>query len=90
LVFLALSKLMPSFFILSSWVFWIEYNMGHQFILWFSVDKVKEYKVSLIIQRNLRIFTYIIIINLILRIAMYIVCGIVMKGKAPSYAQITP
>mgnify|MGYP006374792431 CR=1 FL=1 len=59
------------------------------FVLWFQVDKVKELKVFAHLFRNIRLFGYTVVLNLVLRIAMYVVSGVIMKGKVPSYANIT-
>jgi hypothetical protein len=40
--------------------------------------------------RNIRIFGYTVLLNLILRVAMYAISGVVMQGKVPSYAKPTP
>lgn len=39
--------------------------------------------------RNIRIFGYTVVLNLILRVAMYAISGVIMQGKVPSYASFT-
>lgn len=41
------------------------------------------------LDRHLKIFLYLTVINFFLRIVMYVITGVVMKGKAPSYMTIT-
>lgn len=59
-------------------------------ILWVQVPAREELKVFHIESRNIRIFGYTVLLNLILRVAMYAVSGVIMQGKVPSYASITP
>jgi hypothetical protein len=40
--------------------------------------------------RNIRVFGYTVLLNLVLRVAMYSVSGVIMQGKIPHYASITP
>jgi hypothetical protein len=66
-----------------------QYNLGTMLLLWVQVDKVEELKVSPHLLRNIRLFGYTVVLNLVLRIAMYAISGVIMKGKVPSYANIT-
>lgn len=40
--------------------------------------------------RNIKLFGYSVFGNFLLRILMYIICGIVMKGYSTKYIEITP
>lgn len=64
--------------------------MGTLLLLWIQVHSIQEYEVHPSLDRNIRIFGYTVILNLILRVAMYAVSGVVMQGKVPSYAKPTP
>lgn len=59
-------------------------------VLWIQMHPLQEYEVDLSSDRNIRIFGYTVILNLILRVAMYAISGVVMQGKVPSYAKPTP
>jgi hypothetical protein len=64
--------------------------MGTVLVLWIQVHPLQEYEVQSSVDRNIRIFGYTVILNLILRVAMYAISGVVMQGKVPSYAKPTP
>ena len=49
---------------------------------------VQELKVPIQVCRNVTLYNYALVVNLILRILMYIVCGVVMKGYVPTYIDI--
>lgn len=64
--------------------------MGALLLLWIQMYPLQKYQVSSGLDRNIRIFGYTVILNLILRVAMYVISGVVMQGKVPSYAKPTP
>jgi hypothetical protein len=73
------------------WVSWASISFGlYAPILGLSASAPKTQGNLISLFRNIRIFGYTVALNLILRIAMYSVSGVIMKGKVPSYASITP
>lgn len=58
-------------------------------VLWIQKYQEQKPKVKITINRHLKIFLYLTVINFFLRIVMYVITGVVMKGKAPSYMTIT-
>lgn len=55
----------------------------------FKCIRSKNTRYFLELRRNIRIFGYTVVLNLLLRIAMYAISGVIMQGKVPSYANIT-
>ena len=43
----------------------------------------------MLLLRHIRIFSYLVVAVFFLRIGIYAICGVVMKGKVPNYASIT-
>ena len=87
---LALLGRMPCLFLPVSRVHGNQYRLGTLLILRLQVHPLQKLKVTHNEYRNIRIFGYSVVLNLVLRVAMYVASGVIMQGKVPSYASIDP
>ena len=75
--------------LLISWFHGFELALGIYLLFWIQKHQKQKFKVKLFLLRHIRIFSYVVILIFFLRIGMYAICGVVMKGKVPNYATIS-
>lgn len=64
--------------------------MGNNIVYGIQKHSLEKFKAFFMLHRNITLFGYSLIANFLLRLAMYIVCGVVMSGYSTRYIEVKP